>query len=86
MNDKALVKNKIDLQYNSLLQERNALLIALTGVPLTIINLLTTIMKVDIRTSLLWALVSFLSFLYLKVLWDRKLKEKLAEIDLLMKK
>jgi hypothetical protein len=86
MNRPALIKNKIDLEYNSLLQERNTILIALTGVPLTIVNVLIIVMGVDARASLLWALVSFLSFLYLKISWDRKLKTKLTEIDRLMKK
>lgn len=85
MKNDQLIKNKIDLQFTSLMHERNAILVALAGVPLTILNLMVSVFHHDLFTSSV-VFLFFLSFFYaLKRRYDQRLEEKLMEIDKLMK-
>jgi len=86
MKNEQLIKNKIDLQYNALMQERSAILIALTGLPLTAFNVALSVFRLELPQSLALSLISFLIMFFLKTEWDRKMEEKLEEINLLMKK
>jgi|YelNatPaOPRAMG01_1025707.scaffolds.fasta_scaffold18026_2 uncharacterized membrane protein YjjP (DUF1212 family) len=79
-----VLKNKIDLEYSSLMQERNAILIALTGIPITMLNLSFSFFKFDMFQSMVIAFVSGLFIFYIKTLWDEKLHEKLKEMEKLI--
>lgn len=76
-----ILKNKIDLEYNYLMQERNALLIALVGIPVSIFNISLSVLKIDPVFSLDIALLFGLVIYSFKLEWDRKLRNKLEEID-----
>lgn len=85
MDSKSLKKNKIDLQYQNLMQERNAILLTLVGMPITIFNLAISIFKLEIFQSVIISFISFYFLLRLKEHWDKKVKQKINEIDYLIK-
>ncbi len=86
MDNKSLKKNKIDLQYQTLMQERNAILLTLVGMPITVFNLAITIFQLEIFQAVTISFLSFYFLLMLKEGWDKKVKHKIEEIDYLMKK
>lgn len=74
-------KNKLELEYQALMQERNAIIIAITGVPITILNFGILLFKLTPLTTTLVALLSFVVILILKRRWDRKINSKRSELD-----
>ncbi|MFH1978543.1 MAG: hypothetical protein ABIJ92_04415 [Candidatus Aenigmatarchaeota archaeon] len=80
-----LKKNKIDLEARYIMQERNAILLALPALPLTSFNLGLFVGQLDPLVSAFIALVVFEYLYFIKLHFDRKLKDKIKEIDDLMR-
>lgn len=87
MDDELTIKkNKFDLQHQILLQERNAILLAIIGVPLTVFNILISIVKINAIPSTILAFISFWLLLEIKNNLDEKIESKLNELDNLLNK
>ncbi len=74
-------KNKVDLEYQYLLQERNAVLIALPAIPITILNVLITVFKADLVFSTVVAGISVPIILHFRKTIEIKIKNKIKELD-----
>lgn len=77
----AIKKNKIDLEHQAMLQERNAILLALVGVPTTLFNISITLLRWDILAAGIAALLSVWVLLGIKSTLDAKIKSKVNELD-----
>ncbi len=76
-----LRKNRLEMEYQSLLQVRNAILLAWTGIPITIINIGISVLHLDIvpvfvATTVSWAIIE-----WLRRVWDRRMSDKWSELD-----
>jgi len=87
MRDKEMQikKNRLDLEYRALMQERNALIILITGAPVTILNLGIVVLKGDLLIIMIAAWVSVILSYSLKLRHDEKLNTKLDELNALIK-
>lgn len=74
-------KNKIDLEYQAIIQERNATLLALVGVPATIFNIAITLLKWDVLAAAVVAFFSVWVLWGVKLALDNKIKDKIGELD-----
>ena len=84
---KTIKKNKIDLKHQTILQERNAILLALIGVPLTVVNLLVSVLKIDLADSLAAAFVLGIFLWNKKLDYDKKIQNNIInELDGLLNK
>lgn len=80
-----LLKNKLEMEYQALMQERSSILIALTGVPITFFNLMFSMFKLPPLESMVGTFISFIILLSVKLHWDEMLRTKRDEIDKLLK-